>query len=300
MKNYSWSLVLVFLAVGCSNGEVEWDATGTFEATEVTVSAEENGQIEWLKLVDGQLLAAGEEVGLIDTVQLDLMRRQLIASRSASEARRQDLAKQIAATEQQIEWQTSEKVRFEKLFKQNAATQKQVDDIVNQIAVLKKQLVAQQSTIENANQSVTDDGRALEIQIDQIVDRLTKCHITSPLKGTVLVRFAEGGEFAAVGKPLFTLADMDDVYLRAYITADLLTKMQLGQKVYVYSDFGADGQRKYDGTVEWISSRAEFTPKTIQTRDERANLVYAVKIAVKNDGYLKIGMYGQMKIEGDE
>ncbi|MEG1036936.1 MAG: HlyD family efflux transporter periplasmic adaptor subunit [Mucinivorans sp.] len=287
------------LLVGCATSEVEWDASGTFEATEIIVSAEENGKIEQLNLVDGEQLLAGQIVGKIDTVQLYLQKEQLIASRSAASARRQDLAKQIAATEQQIQWQRDEMKRFTKLVAQNAATQKQVDDIANQISVLDKQLIAQRSTIEKANQGVTDDSRAMEIQIDQIDDRLKKCRIVSPIDGTVLVRYAEQGEFTGVGKPLFSLANLNQIYLRAYITANLLTQMKIGQQVSVYSDFGAKEQRKYEGIVEWISSRAEFTPKTVQTRDERANLVYAVKIAVQNDGYLKIGMYGQMKISNE-
>lgn len=299
MRKYFWAAITLLILASCSENEVKWDATGTFEATQVVVSAEENGQIEMLYLSDGQHLSQGEIVGLIDTVQLSLLEKQLIASQSASAGRSQDLKKQIAATEQQIEWQVSEKERFMKLAKQNAATQKQVDDIANQIAVLRKQLAAQRSTIERANQSVTDDSQAIEIQIDQVRDRLKKCRVESPIAGTVLVRYAEAGEFATTGKPIFMVANMDKVYLRAYITADQLTKMKLDQNVLVYSDFGADGQREYAGRVEWISDRAEFTPKTIQTRNERANLVYAVKIAVVNDGYLKIGMYGQMKLAND-
>lgn len=292
MKKYI--VTIAVLLVACSPKEVNWDATGTFEATEVTVSAEGTGNIIMLSIVDGQLVTANEVVGQIDTVQLYLKKLQLAASRSGSMSRRQDIAKQIAATQEQIRWQESEKQRFSKLMAQNAATQKQVDDIANQILVLQKQLEAQRSTLENSNRSITDESSAIEIQIAQIEDQLAKCRIVSPIEGTVLVRLAEAGEFATSGKPIFTVADMDNIYLRAYITADLLTQTKLGQDVKVYSDFGKQEQREYAGRVEWISSRAEFTPKTIQTRDERANLVYAVKIAVRNDGYLKIGMYGQV------
>lgn len=287
-------IVLAVLLTACGTPEVDWDAAGTFEATEVTVSADGNGNILALNLTDGQKVTAGEIVGQIDTVQLYLKKMQLGASRSGTMSRRQDIAKQIAATEEQIRWQESEKSRFTKLLAQNAATQKQVDDIANQIAVLQRQLVAQRSTLENSNRSITDESSALEIQIAQIEDQLRKCRIISPINGTVLVRLAEAGEYATAGKPIFTVADMENVYLRAYITADLLTQIQLNQDVKVYSDFGAAEQREYAGRVEWIASKAEFTPKTIQTRDERANLVYAVKVAVKNDGYLKIGMYGQI------
>lgn len=282
--------------IACGTKEVKWDATGVFEATEVVVSAEGNGNLVEFNITEGQTVEPQAIVGHIDTVQLHLKRMQLLSQNRGTLSRRQDIAKQIAATEEQIRWQKSEKERFAKLLSLNAATAKQVDDIENQIIVLEKQLVAQRSTLENSNRSITDESSAIEIQVAQIEDQLLKCRIVSPIKGTVLVKYAEQGEYAQTGKPLFEVADMDDIFLRAYITADQLTRMQLGQRVKVYSDFGATEQREYDGTVTWISSRSEFTPKTIQTRDERANLVYAVKIAVHNDGYLKIGMYGQMSL----
>lgn len=280
--------------IACGTKEVKWDATGVFEATEVVVSAEGNGNLVEFNITEGQTVDPSEIIGHIDTVQLHLKRLQLLSQNRGTLSRRQDIAKQIAATEEQIRWQKSEKERFTKLLSLNAATAKQVDDIANQIMVLEKQLVAQRSTLENSNRSITDESSAIEIQVAQIEDQLLKCRVMSPIRGTVLVKYAEQGEYAQTGKPLFEVVDMDDIFLRAYITADQLTRMQLGQSVKVYSDFGATEQREYDGTVTWISSRSEFTPKTIQTRDERANLVYAVKIAVHNDGYLKIGMYGQM------
>lgn len=290
------SIFAATILMACSGSEVDWDATGTFEATEITVSAEGTGRLVSFTAVQGDTVLAGDLLGLVDTVQLHLAKCQGEASRSGAVARRQDIAKQIAATEQQIVWQRSEQLRFEKLLAANAATEKQVEDIVNQIAVLQKQLAAQLSSLERGNASISDEGRAIELQIRQIEDQLKKCYIYSPISGTILTTYAEQDEFTATGKPLFTVADMSRVYLRAYITADMLTKVKLGQQVKVYSDFGADEQREYDGRVEWIASTSEFTPKTIQTRDERASLVYAVKIAVQNDGYLKIGMYGQMKL----
>lgn len=290
------TISLASLCVACGTKEVAWDATGTFEATQITVSAQGNGEIEWLSLYDGQQLDSAQVVGIIDTIQLSLKKAQLVASRSGAMSRRADIAKQIASIEQQIAWQSEELKRYQALVKNSAATQKQVDDISNQISVLNRELVAQRSTLENTNRSITDDGRAIEVQIAQNQDMLSKCYITSPIKGTVLVRLMEAAEYATTGKPIFEIADMNDMYIRAYITANQLTQMKLGQSVKVYSDFGAESQRQYDGVVQWISSRAEFTPKTIQTRDERANLVYAVKISVRNDGYLKIGMYGQVVI----
>lgn len=286
--------IFIFMLISCQDSQVKWDATGTFEATEITVSAEGTGNILDLDLEEGSRLISGQVVGCIDTIQLYLRTLQLRSSSQGTLSRRSDIAKQIASLEQQITWQSSEKLRFENLVRQNAATQKQVDDIKNQIEVLEKQLVAQRSTLENTNRSLNDESSALEIQIAQIDDQLRKCKISSPSTGTVLVKFAEPGEFTTSGKPLFKMADLDRVYLRAYITADQLTQLKLNQEVKVYSDFGASEQREYLGRISWISDRSEFTPKTIQTRDERANLVYAIKISVHNDGYLKIGMYGQV------
>lgn len=208
-----------------------------------------------------------------------------------------DINKQIAATREQISKAEYEKKRTENLLKENAATQKQIDDIDSQIAVLQKQLEAQISTLQRGNASVTEESSAYEIQVAQLEDQLNKCRISSPINGTVLAKYAETGELAISGKPLFKVADIQNMFLRAYITADQLSQLKLGDKVKVFSDLGDDDRREYEGVITWISDKSEFTPKTIQTRDERANLVYAIKIAVKNDGYLKIGMYGEIKKE---
>ena len=203
--------------------------------------------------------------------------------------------KQIAATQQQIATQQREKRRVENLLKADAANTKQLDDIDAQIAVLEKQLAAQLSTLENSNRGVNEESSAIEIQVAQIEDQLAKCRIVNPIDGTVLVKYAETGEVTAQGKPLFKIADVDRMELRAYITSGQLTGLKLGDRVRVFADSGDKGSREYDGEVIWISDKAEFTPKTIQTRDERANLVYPVKIAVHNDGLLKIGMYADVK-----
>lgn len=291
------TLLATTVLVGCGATEVNWDATGTFEATEVTVSAEQNGKLVAFSCIEGSVVDSLSPIGVIDTVPIALRVAQLRASRSSAAAQISDIAVQIAATRQQIEWQRSEWKRFKQLASEHAATQKQVDDIANQISVLERQLAAQQSSLERGNRSIDDQARALELQVKEAEDQLKKCVIRSPIRGTVLVRLAEQGEFASIGKPLFTVADMEHIYLRAYVTANLLTQMKLNQEVEVYADWGTEEQRPYAGVVEWISDRAEFTPKTIQTRNERANLVYAVKIRVANDGYLKIGMYGQMKLK---
>lgn len=279
----------------CGNKRGDYDASGTFEATEVIVSSEANGKIMQFNIEEGQLLKAGEEVGCIDTLQLYLKKMQLLASSKAIASKSTDINKQIAATKEQIGKAEYERKRTENLLKENAATQKQIDDIDSQIAVLKKQLEAQISTLQRGNASITEESSAYEIQVAQLDDQLRKCHITSPICGTVLAKYAEAGELATQGKPLFKVADVQHLFLRAYITADQLSQLKLGDKVKVFSDLGKDDRREYEGTITWISDKSEFTPKTIQTRDERANLVYATKIAVKNDGYIKIGMYGEMK-----
>ncbi len=279
----------------CGNGKGDYDASGTFEATEVIVSSEANGKILQFHVEEGQLLTADKEVGCIDTLQLYLKKMQLLASGKAVANKSMDINKQIAATKEQISKAEYERKRTENLLKENAATGKQIDDIDSQIAVLKKQLEAQISILQRGNASVTEESSAYEIQVAQLEDQLRKCHITSPINGTVLAKYAEAGELATQGKPLFKVADVQNMFLRAYITADQLSLLKLSDKVKVFSDLGEDDRREYEGVITWISDKSEFTPKTIQTRDERANLVYAVKIAVKNDGYLKIGMYGEMK-----
>lgn len=292
----SKTAILCLLLSACGKGNGNFDASGTFEATEVIVSSEANGRITLLNLEEGQTLKAGEIVGYIDSTQLYLKKLQLQASTKSVKSREADITKQIAATKEQITKAEQERRRNENLLKSNASTRKQLDDIDSQIKVLKKQLEAQVSTLQRSNASVSEESSALQIQVAQIEDQLDKCRIVSPIDGTVLAKYAETGELAVQGKPLFKVADTENIYLRAYVIADQLTQLKLGQEVKVYADFGKDEQKEYAGKVTWISDKAEFTPKTIQTRDERANLVYAVKIAVKNDGYIKIGMYGEVSI----
>ena len=294
-RNLLIGFAAMSLFVACKGNDNQFDATGTFEATEVIVSSEATGRILRLDITEGDILKAGVPVGNIDSMQLYLKKLQLQTNSKAVESRKQNIAKQIAATKEQIAVQKREQKRFEKLLSSNAANRKQLDDIESQIAILEKQLAAQISSLESKNASVSGESSALDIQVAQIEDNLTKCYINSPISGTVLTKYAEAGEFTTNGKPLFKVADMENMILRAYITADQLTKLKQGQQVAVFSDFGDKAKREYKGYVNWISDKAEFTPKTIQTRNERANQVYAVKIFVKNDGYLKIGMYGELK-----
>lgn len=293
-RSFAYPL-LVLLAASCVEGNKAYDASGVFESTEVTVSAEGNGKILSLDLQEGDRLEAGQIVGCIDTVQLHLSEVQLEASRRAVGSGRLDISRQIAALESQIGKQRQELDRFTKLEKAGASNRKQVEDIQAQIETLERQLAAQKESLNSSNRNVSGQADALEAQIEQIRDRIRKCVITSPVAGTVLAKYSEAGEFAALGRALFKVADIDNIRLRAYITADQLTALKLGQQVRVFADQGSSGRKEYAGTLIWISDKAEFTPKTIQTRDERANLVYAVKIAVENDGLIKLGMYGDIK-----
>jgi len=218
-----------------------------------------------------------------------------MTSSKSMQVRRPDVRIQIAAIEQQISTAKTEKKRVENLLKANAANQKQLDDINAQISVLEKQLDAQKTTLVTTNQGITDDTEGVKLQVAQTEDQLNKCRITSPINGTVLLKYAEMGEVAAPGKALFKIADTNNMILRAYVTNDQLSKLKVGQKVKVYCDSEKKDMKEYEGTLAWISQKSEFTPKTIQTKDERANLVYAVKVKVKNDGLLKIGMYGNVK-----
>lgn len=279
----------------CGKGNKVYDASGVFESTEVTVSAEGNGKIMSLDLQEGDRLEAGAVVGCIDTVQLYLSKIQLEASRRAVGSGRLNISRQIAALESQIAKQRQELDRFTKLEQAGASNRKQVEDIQAQIDILERQLAAQKESLQNTNSNVSGQADALEAQMAQLEDRIRKCVITSPVSGTVLAKYSEAGELAVQGRALFKVADLESIRLRAYITADQLTNVKLGQAVKVYADQGTSGRKEYDGTLIWISDKAEFTPKTIQTRDERANLVYAVKIAVKNDGLIKLGMYGEVK-----
>ena len=287
---------LTLLVSSCGSSDKEFDATGIFEATEVTVSAEATGRLMTFDVTEGSRVNADRQVGLIDTVQLQLKAEQVGATRESFANQRPNVQAQVAATRQQLVKAQLERTRTAALLKDGAATRKQMDDADNAVRVLKSQLEAQVSMLNNSTRSLNSQMSGADIQRYQVLDQLKKCHITSPITGTVLEKYAERGEFAVIGKPLFKVADVDQMYLRAYITSAQLAKVKVGQRVKVFSDYGTDTRKSYDGTVIWISSRAEFTPKTILTDDERADLVYAVKIAVKNDGYIKIGMYGEVKL----
>lgn len=295
IKNIVYASIILLLTA-CGKGNGDYDASGVFETTEVIVSAEANGKIMRLNFIEGQQVEQGKALGYIDTVQLYLKKMQLLTNTSAIKSGRVDIPRQIAAIKQQIATQKNEQKRFENLVKANAANQKQLDDINAQILVLERQLTAQTELLENSNKNISEQSSGLEVQVAQINDQIQKSIICSPINGTILSKYAEQGELATQGRALFKVADIEHMFLRAYITASQLTQVKIGQAVKVYADFGEKEMKEYSGTITWISDKSEFTPKTIQTRDERANLVYAVKVAVKNDGYLKYGMYGELKL----
>lgn len=286
---------MISLLTACGNNNGDYDASGIFETTEVIVSAKSNGEIMKFDIEEGQDVNPQMSVGYIDTVQLYLTKEQLLATRNATDSRVLNVKQQLATIRQQIAIQKREQKRFEELVKSNAATQKQLDDINYQIEVLEKQLTATAEQINSSNSSLSNQSTGIEAQLAQINDQIKNSIIASPIKGTVLTKYAEAGEYAAPGRALFKVANVEDMKLRAYITADQLTGIQTGQRVKVYADQGKSDRKEYTGTISWISDKAEFTPKTIQTRDERANLVYAVKVTVKNDGLIKKGMYGEVK-----
>lgn len=298
MKSIRVIILIAAIAVltACSNNKMKHDATGTFESTEVIVSAEAMGKLLAFNVEEGMYLSKDIVVGVVDSLQLYLKKEQLIKNRSAVLSQKQDIEKQIEATKQEIANQERERDRQIRLIKANAGNQKHLDDIVGRVDVLNGQLQAQQSSLSIANNSINEQAEVIDVQIAQVADQLNKCKITSPIDGTVLVKYAEMGELANVGKPLFKIADVNKMILRAYITANQLSQVKLGQRVKVYIDADDSSYKEYQGVVEWISDKAEFTPKTIQTKDERANLVYAIKINVINDGMIKIGMYGEVSI----
>lgn len=341
-KKFYFGLLLVATMMSCSDKELANKATGTFEATEITVSAKVSGQIERLNIVEGQQLRKGELVGMINATQLQLKRnqlatskeklnanrkqiaanqRQMTANRMANDSRTLDLENQIAALRQQIANLKQEKQRFQELLHDGAATRKQVDDIEYNILVLQKQLTATKEQLAGANKSVAEQSKGINAQIEgieaqqavinadakniaiqetQIDDQISNTNIVSPITGTVLEQYMEQGEFAIAGKPIFKMADIRQMIMRAYITSEQLTHVKVGQQVKVFADYGNQQRKEYNGKITWISSKSEFTPKTILTANERADLVYAIKIMVRNDGYIKIGMYGEVELGGEE
>ena len=295
MKKMLTAAGIVLLITACHDKEQEYDATGTFEATETTVSAQQSGTLLTWNANEGDTLQAGQEIGLVDTTQLWLKILALEAGKEVFQSQKPDMQKQIAATRQQLAKAQTEQRRYKELVADGAAPSKMLDDATAQVQVLQRTLDAQVSSLTTTTESLSRQMNATDVQIRQLADQISKCHVVAPCGGTVIEKYAERGEFVPVGKPLLKVADTETMFIRAYVTSRRLQSIRVGQKAKVFADYG-DGQKKeYEGTVSWISSRSEFTPKTILTDDERADLVYAVKVAIKNDGFAKIGMYGEVK-----
>ena len=294
MKKTLIILSATIMLASCASEENAFDATGTFEAKEIIVSTGVGGKIIQLKAEEGDSLSANAIVGTIDTTQLYLKKLQLQAQIKAVLSKQPDINSQIAALQEQIKTANTEKMRIDNLVAAGVGTQKQADDIRSQIAVLQKQLDAQQTALQITSQSIYQEVAPLTMQIAQVDDQLVQSAILNPVKGTVLTLYAEQGEFTTPGKAIYKIADLSTMTLRAYITGSQLAQIKLGQQVTVKIDNGEKNYSELPGTIYWISEKAEFTPKTIQTKEERANLVYAIKVKVPNNGQIKIGMYGEL------
>lgn len=295
MKRIYLMAVMAGCLTACDNTP-DYDATGIFEATTVTVSAETAGKILSLSVNEGDSVRAGQNIAVIDTTMLVLQQKQLESQRQAAETNSPDISAQAAALRTDIAHQEHECERQSRLLAAGATTQKHYDDAQARLSVLRGQLTALLSTLGKNRNSISDNAIAIQYQSEQVGEQIIKSIVNSPLSGTVLTKYAEPGEYATPGRPLCKIANLGDIYLRSYFTSSQLADIKIGQSVTVIADFGGDEQYEYPGTITWIAQESEFTPKSIQTRDSRANLVYAVKVAVKNDGRLKLGQYGEVRL----
>ncbi len=291
---YTALTLLTIILASCDGNGKKSDAYGNFEADEVIVSSQSNGLILYLNAEEGAELLPGTVVGVVDTVQLALKKEQLITQKDIIRAKTKNISAQAEVVKAQKAAAEREKKRVENLLKDDAATQKQLDDIISQIGVYDKQI----KSIDTQGITVNDEIKALDLQIEQLNDQIKKCYIVNPLKGTVLTKYASAGEVTAFSKPLYKIAGLNDIYLKVYVSGDAISSVTLGANATVSVDSGNGTMKSYDGTVSWISDKAEFTPKIIQTKEERVSLVYAVRIKVKNDGGLKIGMPGEAVFKG--
>jgi HlyD family secretion protein len=280
--------------ISCKEKTKPFDASGSFEATETIIAAEANGKILQLNIKEGQQLDSGQWIGFIDSTQLQLNKAQLLQNKKAILSGKPDTQVQVEALKTELDNAKRDHNRTEKLVNGGIASQKQLDDENAKIATLQARINAQESSLLTTTSSLNDQGNVVDAQMREINNQLKKCAIINPVKGTVLTKYAEQFEMAAVGKPLYKIADLSTIILRAYITGDQLDQVKIGQTVKVSTDDGKGGYKDTEGVITWVNDQSEFTPKTIQTKNERANLVYAIKVSVKNDGYLKIGMYGEV------
>ena len=278
-------LLTAIILISCNKNSEKADAYGNFEATEITVSSESNGKIEFLNVEEGEQLKKGSLVGLIDTLQLHYNREQLKASIETVQSKSASVLSQINVLNEQLKTAKIEQTRIQNMYAENAATKRQIDEIDGKVKVIEKQI----SSVQSQNAPILNEIKSIKVQIEKLDDQIKKSKITNPVDGTVLTKYAEPSEITAFGKPLYKIANLNEMELRVYVTETQLAQIKIGQKVTVAIDADND-TKKYEGNITWISAQAEFTPKVIQTKEERANLVYAVKVAVKNDGSLKIGM----------
>lgn len=290
----------LLLFTQCTQDENGADAYGHFEAKEIVVSAEANGQILKLELEEGAILKADQVIGLIDTTTLALQRAQLYATMGTVRKKTQDPSPQIKVLEEQKRSLLREKKRVEALLEEDAALPKQLDDINGQLDVLTEQISAAKANADRFNQAVLAETDPMAAQLRLLNEQISRCYIKNPVDGTIILQWAEAGELANVGKPLYKIADLKHMELRAYISGDQLSSVKMGQQVEVHFDTGKEEMQSLPGTISWIASQAEFTPKIVQTKEERVNLVYAIKVAVKNDGSVKIGMPGEVVFQQAE
>jgi HlyD family secretion protein len=300
MKYNPICLIPFLVILGCSNRNNDSDAYGNFESTEVTISSEGNGKLIFLKIEEGDELNPGIQAGLVDTLQLYYKKEQLAARISSFYSKTIDIPSQINVLIERKKILEKERERINNLLAANAATQKQLDDLNGEIEVTERELKASQERLEISNKGLLSEIKPIRAQIDEINDQIRRCKINNPIKGTVLAKYAEENEITAFGKPLYKIADLTTVYLRAYISGEQLDDIKIGQKVTVLIDKDNKSFHNYNGIITWISEKSEFTPKIVQTKKERVNLVYAIKIKVANDGRIKIGMPGEVKFNGTE
>ena len=286
------TLLLLTSLISCNKNNDKADGYGNFEATEVTISAEANGKIEYLKLEEGDILEPKTQVGLIDTTQLYFNKQQLMASKSTVNSKSANVLSQIKVLQEQLKTAQIEKKRIQNMFAENAATKRQVDEIDGKVSVIQEQI----KSVETQNAPIVNEVKSIEVQIEKINDQIQKSKIINPIKGTVLSKYAEPNEVTAFGKPIYKIADISEMTLRVYVSETQLSQIKVGQNMTIKIDAEKE-MKSYQGTISWIASSAEFTPKVVQTKEERVNLVYAVKVNVKNDGSLKIGMPAEMWIK---
>lgn len=291
MKKIFTFLILASL-VSCNKNNNKADGYGNFEATEVTISSEANGKIEYLKLEEGDILEPNSQVGLVDTTQLYFNKQQLMASKSTVFSKSANVLSQSKVLQEQLKTALIEKKRIQNMFAENAATKRQIDEIDGKVSVIQEQI----KSVATQNAPIVNEVKSTDVQIQKINDQIQKSKIINPIKGTVLAKYAEPNEVTAFGKPLYKIANISDLNLRVYVGENQLANIKIGQKVIVKIDT-EKAMKSYQGVISWISSSAEFTPKIIQTKEERVNLVYAVKVKVKNDGTLKIGMPAEMWVK---